>query len=606
MKSIGFSLSLASIAILLAVSVVFLFSWIGGAYADPPKQLQAFHRHGQTFLTWIEPNPEATEESITYPKFREILKQRQASKQSVVFRIYRSTQPITSLDGLTPIGETGSMSCWNTYMIPGDRKPKDTDLVPRYVIQDGQPPIAPGTGVYVHNPQLDGSAKAYYAVSVVINGVESRTLNAGNSIKEPIEEVQGIGLPVLQSQETVREFNFARVEATTYHYVRWESPPNANRENAPIDFLVVVPKKLTKPTSIGLHLHCWGGSCWSGYGWWFNAEKGSILLAPHQDPYDWWTGYHESFGKDKPSATTWSKGVVRPYSQNRVLSLLDWAATQWDVDIQRTFVAGNSMGGSGTPMLAIRHPERFAWGIAWVGVHVPMESTRFSKSYASVYGEPAWDVKFEDGTPVWDYFSDVWYLRNYPERETPFLSISNGKNDIGIGWKQAAEYLKALQETKRPHMFIWGQNGHNQRALMPKTLEQQVNPLDLRVDQSQPAFTHCSLDGNPGNGDPTDGDPVGSVNMYLFWETEDIVDSANEWQMTVALAAKSPKPECTVDLTPRRLQRFRLVAGETLQWSNTSQGKVLQKGTVTVDQHGLATIEGLQVSQMSNRIRLSK
>lgn len=602
----GIPLSLASVAILAVASSMALVSWIGNVQVDPPGQLQAFHHQGQTFLTWVEPRPELTEESVTYPKFREILKQRQESKQTLVYRIYRSDQPITSLSGLTPIGETGPLSCWNTYMLSGDRNTKDSDRVPRYVIRDRDSPLAPGTGVYVHNPKVEGKSKAFYAVSVVENGTESRSLDAGNTLMEPVEETQGLGLPVLQSQETISEFNFAKVESTTYHYVRWESPPNANQENKPIDFLVVVPQKLAKPTSIGLHLHCWGGSCWSGYGWWFNAEKGSILLAPHQDPYDWWTGYHELLGKEKASASSWSKGVVRPYSQNRVLSLLDWAATQWNIDPKMTFVAGNSMGGSGTPMLAIRHPERFAWGIAWVGVHAPQLSPKFSNSYAAVYGAPEWALKFEDDTPVWDHFNDIWYLRNHLQQETPFLSISNGKNDDGIGWRQAAEFLKALQDTKRPHMFVWGQSGHNQRALMPKTLDQRVNPLDLRVDQSQPAFTHCSLDGNPGNGDEKDGDPEGAINLYLYWETKDVIDSPKEWQMTVALSKNSPKPECTVDLTPRRLQQFRPPLGETLRWSNTSQGKVLQQGVLTVDENGLATIEGLRVTQSGNRIRLFK
>ena len=36
-----------------------------------------------------------------------------------------------------------------------------------------------------------------------------------------------------------------------------------------------------------------------GYGWWYNAEQGAFLLAPNQDPYDWWTGYHERYTRDE-------------------------------------------------------------------------------------------------------------------------------------------------------------------------------------------------------------------------------------------------------------------------------------------------------------------
>jgi hypothetical protein len=287
--------------------------------------------------------------------------------------------------------------------------------------------------------------------------------------------------PVLQDAKEVKEFNYVS-GPTLRHYVRWEAPPHANRENQPNDILVAIPKDLARPAPVGLHLHCWGGSPWGGYGWWYNAEKGAILIAANQVPYDWWTGYHELYGKGPRDQKAWSNGVVHPYTQKRVLSLVDWAATQWEVDRSRVFTGGISMGGSGSPMLAIRNPDRIAWAIGWVGIHVPQMSSHFKGSYAQVYGEPEWGVKFEDGTPVWDYFSDVWYLRQHPARETP----------------------------------------------------------------------------------------------------------------------------CTVDLTPRRLQTFKLKAGEALKWTSTSGGKETQSGALTVDPHGLATIEGLKVGKAGNRIRIAR
>ncbi|MCR4414431.1 MAG: hypothetical protein NUV77_18590, partial [Thermoguttaceae bacterium] len=92
----------------------------------------------------------------------------------------------------------------------------------------------------------------------------------------------------------------------------------------------------------------------------------------------------------------------------------------------------------------------------------------------------------------------------------------NGKNDGAIGWPQAVEFYQALQETRRPHLFVWGQAGHGQRARMPVTLEERVMPIDLRTDQTLPAFTRCSLDDRPGNGAAADGDAEGQVNLYLF------------------------------------------------------------------------------------------
>jgi pimeloyl-ACP methyl ester carboxylesterase len=565
-------------------------------------ELKAVHRQGQTFLTWKEADSPAKDDTLSMAKYRGLLKE---WRTKVRYRVYRSEKPITSVQGLTAVGETGPLSCWNGSF-PSDMTPKDTDLTPRYVIGDGKAPLATGTGLYVHNPAAAG--KAFYAVTLVLDGKEDPIVTADSVLKEPVDEKPGQGVPVLQSVRELKaseHFNFVNGPLTIRKYVRWEAPPHANRENFPNNFVVAIPP--TKPTSIGLHLHCWGGSPMGGYGWWYNAEKGSILIAADQVPYDWWTGYHELYGKGERSSAAWSKGVVRPYTQTRLLSLLDWAATQWKVEMSQTFVAGNSMGGSGTPMMAIRHPDRFAWAISWVGVHVPAKSPGFKTSYAAVFGDPEWGVKFEDGTPVWDYFNDDWYLRTYPERDTPFITWANGKNDAGIGWAQAVDFLKAMQETKRPHLFVWGQNGHRERAAMPLSNEQRVMPLDLRVDQSQPAFTKCSLDGNPGDGDPNDGDKQGGVNLYLTWQTKDIVDEDKVWEMTVLLTNKAPQEKCTVDLTPRRLQKFKVKPGEAVKWTSTSgSNNESQSGTVTADKHGLITIEGLKLTKTGVRVRIAR
>ena len=574
--------------------------------AEQVTDLKAVHREGQTFLTWKEADSPAKEESLSFPARRLLVIQFRDKGPKIQYRVYRSDKPIATVEGLTPVGETGPLSCWNGNWREA-REFKETDLVPRYVIAEGQPPLAPATGLYVHNPQGKGELRGYYAVTVATDGKEDTTLGTGNALKEPVVEKQGQGIPVLQSSTTVKVFNYQEVEPELRHYVRWEAPPYANRDNMPNDILVMIPKKVAKPAPVGLLLHCWGGSPWQGYGWMFNADSGAMFIAASEDPYDWWTGYHEQFGKGERSKAAWEKGVVRPYTQKRLFSLLDWVATQWEVDRSRVFVGGVSMGGSGAPMLAIRHPEKIAWAIGWVGVHVPHLSPTFKSSYREVYGDPEWGVKFEDGTPVWDYFNDVWYLRKYPARETPFITWSNGKNDGSIGWPQAVEFYKAMQETKRPHLFVWGQEGHGQRAKMPKNHAESVMPIDIRIEQSLPAFTKCSLDGNPGNGDPNDGDKEGSVNYWLYWETKDIVDEAAVWELTVGLLDKAPKDGCSVDLTPRRLQKFRTPRGAKFAYTVTDvkSGKALAKSEAVADENGLLTLVQIPLVKGENRVRIT-
>ncbi|MCH5374103.1 MAG: hypothetical protein JJ992_09010, partial [Planctomycetes bacterium] len=184
--------------------------------------------------------------------------------------------------------------------------------------------------------------------------------------------------------------------------------------------------------------------------------------------------------------------------------------------------------------------------------------------------------------------------------------FSNGKNDGGIGWPQAVQFYRALQETRRPHIFVWGQSGHGQRARLPVSLSDRYMPMDLRVDQSQPALTNCSLDQNPGDGDPGDGDAEGQSNLYLFWETGDVVDRPDRWEMTIGLVDQAPQDTCTVDITPRRVQHFRLSPGIHVCWTNTSaaDSNVSRSGQATVDSAGLITLPQMQIGKGKNRIAI--
>ena len=572
--------------------------------AQQVSELKAWHRGGQTFLTWKEVSAGIPEDGISVQALKDF-QARTEQGQRVRFRIYRSAVPITSVQGLQATAEILPFSGWNMDYYGTAPRPQDKAL--RYVIEDGEKPVAPGTAIYVNNPQQAG--KAYYAVTISVNGNENTAITGSNALQTPITETVGRGVPVLQRIE--KPSGFQHVEnPTLYYYVRWEAPPTVNVPGKPFDYLVAIPPKVVKPAPVGIHLHAWGGSLNNDYGWWFNAEKGSILIASNQIPYDWWTGYHERLGTSLPLKTKddWTKGFVRPYSQRRMVSFLDWVATKWPVDLKRTFVAGISMGGSGALMLALRFPERVAWAISWVGVHIPAKSPQFRSSYEHVYGNPEWGVKFEDGTPVWDYFNDAWYLRRYPEKDVGFITFSNGKNDGGIGWQQAVEFYRALQETRQPHLFVWGQGGHGERAVMPGGAGERVMPIDIRTDQSLPAFTRCSLDANPGNGDQGNGDAAGQANLYLYWDTGNIVDQVDRWEMTVGLIEQAPRDLATVDITPRRRQRFSTKPGESLNWSNTTLGtnKVTQSGQVIVDKWGLVTLPAIVVSKTKNRIIISK
>ena len=83
-------------------------------------------------------------------------------------------------------------------------------------------------------------------------------------------------------------------------------------------------------------------------------------------------------------------------------------------------------------------------------------------------------------TPVWQYFDDAAYLESHVAQDVGLLIFSNGKNDTDIGWPQAVRFVKALQRTRQPHVFVWGQQGHGQRAAMPMQGGERELPIDVR------------------------------------------------------------------------------------------------------------------------------
>lgn len=571
--------------------------------SDQVKGLEVEHRNGQTFLIWDECRPTIQTFEITQGEFENKM---QNAPEKIKYRIYRKNSPITSINNLEPIREIYSSSCWNSTIYATHRSADKSKSLKRFIIKKGDAPLLPGKGLYVYTAKTDQNV--YYAVTAVINGVESLDIsenNTSNAVNESKEQVE----PILQNIETPEHFQYVS-NSTIYYYVKWEAPPNSNINGSPHNYIVAVPQNVTFPAAVGVHFHGWGGNMEGGYTWWTDNKDGAILVASNQHPWDWWTGYHEDviveregsreiFEKRPNSQEEWENKRVHPYSQNRINSFIDWmnSSNEWNIDLNKLFVVGNSMGGSGALMLAIRYSSKYAWVRSYVGVHNPDKSPTYKSSYEQVYGPKEYNVLFEDGTKVWDYYNDIWYLENNRDKDIGFITFSNGKNDHGIGWEQAVDFINKLQETKQPHLFIWGQAGHGQRTVMPKNESQDHMPIDIRLDQTLPAFTDCSLDNNYGNGDTLNGAEEGQVNRYLYWDTNTITDSASKWEMTLALTTTAPESSCTVNVTPRRCQNFKHPTGASLNYEvKDLSGNILNSGTIIVDQYKLFTIPNITVT----------
>ena len=101
-------------------------------------------------------------------------------------------------------------------------------------------------------------------------------------------------------------------------------------------------------------------------------------------------------------------------------------------------------------------------------------------------------------------------------------------------------------------------------------------------------------------------------------EEDDIVDETNTWAICLRLqkntiAGEWDQATATVDISPRRLQRFKPRPGETVHWENydcadPAAWKKRDEGDVTADRHGLVTVRRFVVGKKGwgNRLVLTR
>ncbi len=560
-----------------------------------PRTLRALHRDGQTFLIWKE------EERLlpaAATRIRDYLVARESTRSR--YRVYRATTPITpsGLRVAELVAEMEPLSAFNPglYGMYWDRAEADRTL-PTFVVAEGSPPLAPDDGLHVVTTNSPGTR--WYAVVRTVAG-EPRLESL--QVSPPLAEAPGVGAPVLQSKAPGE---LVLGQGVIHHYVRWVAPPETNQPSLATNWVVGVPASPRWPAPLQIGLHEWGATAWSGYGWWYGWQEGTMLLATTDLPQTWWYGHHEAYGRRPPRA----EDVVHNYTERRILSMLAWVKTRWRIDAERIFLAGSSMGGSGATAMAVRHGGLFAFGIAWAGLYDFGRSPRFTEGLAELLGPPALGLRTEDGELAWNRVNLPRLLRQDAAADTAFLTFANGKNDGAIGWPQAVDFVRALQETRRPFIFRWGQGGHGERALVPTADGGSDHPspiLDIRRDRSLPAFTRGSLDDDPGSGDPADGAPEGQINAYLRWETDTVVDRADRWEATLYLVPGAPRESCTADVTARRVRAFAPPPGATVAWRNLARGgAILQTGTATVDAGKLVTVSAVRISKAPSRLILS-
>lgn len=591
------------------------------------SDLQAVHRNGQTFLTWNgvwnyldKEYGNGANSEISQPEFLKLYKQlRQDIKsgKAPIYHIYRSLEPIDTqtLAQAKLVAKVEPLSVFypEFYGMYWYDKKFQNMTIPRISI-DAQKSLAPQKEVWVETTKSPGTY--YYAVLSAIGGKENRYLGAGNVTKKGIEETVAPPQPVLQFTRKINKnetYVWRHGPGEIRYYMTWVDAPDSNR---PRHFIWSVAIPSAYDPSVGaalqLSLHAWGANQDTGT-YWYKIPPACIRIATVDYPVqDWWYGYREDYQKKNHLKSP----LVINYTERRLLSFIDWVRSKWTINPNLIFVEGESMGGSGAMSLGMKRGGLFCYVDSWVGISSWPLNSWFRNGERNKWGEK-YQLTNYNGVKFDDWMNLSKWLRDHPKTETPFLTFANGKNDDQIGWKQALATLRALQVTKRPFVFNWGMAGHGQRSHF------MMDPEMMAKNKSIPAFGNCSLDNDPGTGkklatpkifrnrqgkvlkDAYDGDSVGQINEYLRWSG--VKESRNQYEIVLYLDKKAPKEQCTVDMTPRRVQHFKTAPGTKVKWENlTISGSLLQSGEATADQWGLVTLKNIQVSKAKNRIQIQK
>jgi len=136
---------------------------------------------------------------------------------------------------------------------------------------------------------------------------------------------------------------------------------------------------------------------------------------------------------------------------------------------------------------------------------------------------------------------DAGFLaRQYPEWDFAPVWAFNGRNDTAVGWSGKIPFYEAMNDTRHGWSFFWDLRAHGGQAPYPKAWrengwEDEVFDWmvdNLRLDQSYPSFSNGSIDDDPGDGNPSDGDRIGTINGYLRWDPGSLEDTDSRWSIS--------------------------------------------------------------------------
>ena len=599
--------------------------WYEGKTKSVPAQasgLKVFHRGGQTFIVWKEIEDRVGKDHVVWRELKTLLS-KQDQVREVRYCIFRSPKPITAatLNEAELVARVAPLSGWNVNgrsvekaidhalasqyaLIHGNWNPFSRSYpdgeygldcpIDRLVIRENEGPLTRDTGLYVHC--ATSPSKVYYAVVTSDDGVLNTQIFSGeNALSEAVEETPASSIPVLQSE--LPQSPFWSFRERRWHYVQFVGPPLVNLPYQYYNWSVGEPLKHADQMPLEMSLPRGGGR--SYFRTQYRIDRDSLVLTPHDAPFfTGWYGYHENLGTLK----SFKRGMVCNYTERRLLAFMDWACQKWPVDRNRITVTAvvRTVGGSGVDQsgddgasvsgalhLGLRHPNVFntvqvGGGIADYGGAIKADLIKDSLvlKMEALWGKPAWEMKTETGENVYDELNLVKLVKDLSTHaELPLLTIVLGRGN------EARELVDVL--LAKGHACFTSGNEKLLALSANSTWQAHIIRQDVRKNMSLPVFR--------------------STKRGYRWSTTDIVDEPDQYAVSLFGPDGVQDTLKEVDVTLRRLQRFKVVAGKTYAWTLNalqSESDALQKGTVLVGLEGGLAIPKLKLAASGGRLKI--
>ena len=292
----------------------------------------------------------------------------------------------------------------------------------------------------------------------------------------------------------------------------------------------------------------------------------------------WWGGMHV---KDANLIKKNSGGDPMPV-EKRVIDCVKWAIQKYDIDPNRVYLCGNSMGGTGTLGIGMRNGDIFAAIKANVPAGIEHVSNRM-------------------------YFPPKSVPENVKLPDPPVCIDYSAQND---GWSAGHErFVSAMNERKYALYFFWGPFGHANNSAEIMKVNDLINSFDwlnIKKNELYAAFTNATDNSKLPWPDDLKNTAAGQVNAFFRWKN--VSDTADKVETSLFLTSPAdlktkfeiPK-EASADVTLRRLQNFQLKPDDAFKWTFGAA-----KGEGKADAQGLITIPALKMSAEPATLSISK